>query len=147
MTGNLTSEENTKFGFHITFFRIANRDNNNTKVSVSEQSSLWATSEFYMAHFAITQEGTERTLAHERFARAAAGLAGAKVTEDPSEQQPLVRVWLDDWQLLAEDIDGELVWQLSLSEGTEKLELSLSCLLYTSPSPRDGLLSRMPSSA
>ena len=26
-------------------------------------------------------------------------------------------------------------------------ELSLSCLLYTSPSPRDGLLSRMPSSA
>ena len=25
--------------------------------------------------------------------------------------------------------------------------LSLSCLLYTSPSPRDGLLSRMPSSA
>ena len=25
--------------------------------------------------------------------------------------------------------------------------LSISCLLYTSPSPRDGLLSRMPSSA
>ena len=25
--------------------------------------------------------------------------------------------------------------------------LSLTCLLYTSPSPRDGLLSRMPSSA
>ena len=28
-----------------------------------------------------------------------------------------------------------------------KVELYLSCLLYTSPSPRDGLLSRMPSSA
>ena len=28
-----------------------------------------------------------------------------------------------------------------------KLSLSNSCLLYTSPSPRDGLLSRMPSSA
>ena len=27
------------------------------------------------------------------------------------------------------------------------LELSKDCLLYTSPSPRDGLLSRMPSSA
>ena len=26
-------------------------------------------------------------------------------------------------------------------------ELSTACLLYTSPSPRDGLLSRMPSSA
>ena len=27
------------------------------------------------------------------------------------------------------------------------LEQSIACLLYTSPSPRDGLLSRMPSSA
>ena len=27
------------------------------------------------------------------------------------------------------------------------LEKSFGCLLYTSPSPRDGLLSRMPSSA
>ena len=27
------------------------------------------------------------------------------------------------------------------------IELSVCCLLYTSPSPRDGLLSRMPSSA
>ena len=27
------------------------------------------------------------------------------------------------------------------------LDLGLPCLLYTSPSPRDGLLSRMPSSA
>ena len=28
-----------------------------------------------------------------------------------------------------------------------KINLSYACLLYTSPSPRDGLLSRMPSSA
>ena len=28
-----------------------------------------------------------------------------------------------------------------------KVEILLACLLYTSPSPRDGLLSRMPSSA
>ena len=27
------------------------------------------------------------------------------------------------------------------------LQMSMTCLLYTSPSPRDGLLSRMPSSA
>ena len=30
---------------------------------------------------------------------------------------------------------------------SEKLVEVMSCLLYTSPSPRDGLLSRMPSSA
>ena len=33
------------------------------------------------------------------------------------------------------------------SEGHFNFEEYLSCLLYTSPSPRDGLLSRMPSSA
>ena len=31
--------------------------------------------------------------------------------------------------------------------GTPDIDLSEHCLLYTSPSPRDGLLSRMPSSA
>ena len=31
--------------------------------------------------------------------------------------------------------------------GTEMIEDHIACLLYTSPSPRDGLLSRMPSSA
>ena len=34
----------------------------------------------------------------------------------------------------------------NLEEGTYKLGF-VPCLLYTSPSPRDGLLSRMPSSA
>ena len=33
------------------------------------------------------------------------------------------------------------------SDGKENGEWSIICLLYTSPSPRDGLLSRMPSSA
>ena len=32
-------------------------------------------------------------------------------------------------------------------ENTPCTEVFLTCLLYTSPSPRDGLLSRMPSSA
>ena len=41
---------------------------------------------------------------------------------------------------LAEVVDGKAF----LLQGGECAE---SCLLYTSPSPRDGLLSRMPSSA
>ena len=32
-------------------------------------------------------------------------------------------------------------------EGMAMVAVSVICLLYTSPSPRDGLLSRMPSSA
>ena len=39
-----------------------------------------------------------------------------------------------------------LVGALALSSDTQLQEI-LACLLYTSPSPRDGLLSRMPSSA
>ena len=35
----------------------------------------------------------------------------------------------------------------SLDVATKKAAKSTTCLLYTSPSPRDGLLSRMPSSA
>ena len=53
------------------------------------------------------------------------GSKGAQVFRDPNQDD---RVWvLFDW-----DSEG---WQ------------SFVCLLYTSPSPRDGLLSRMPSSA
>ena len=47
-------------------------------------------------------------------------------------------------------LEGEV---FNLKEGVEAAEerartdLGMICLLYTSPSPRDGLLSRMPSSA
>ena len=49
------------------------------------------------------------------------------------------------------DAYADTPW-LGLLHGEQVLQLQLdhvysSCLLYTSPSPRDGLLSRMPSSA
>ena len=43
------------------------------------------------------------------------------------------------------DIDGrKYVMQLMRAAG---MDVYIDCLLYTSPSPRDGLISRMPSSA
>ena len=55
----------------------------------------------------------------------------------------------DGWKSIAYGVvvssDGYLVTKASEIEGVE--ELSVSCLLYTSPSPRDATLSRMPSSA
>ena len=39
------------------------------------------------------------------------------------------------------------IHRLSGTSITPKLLMNMYCLLYTSPSPRDGLLSRMPSSA
>ena len=43
----------------------------------------------------------------------------------------------------------ELFDDITLKKNSNSIELieSIPCLLYTSPSPRDGLLSRMPSSA
>ena len=58
-----------------------------------------------------------------------------------------------NFQLLAEEIQNKLIDNKSISSKKKEKLLSFfevyfySCLLYTSPSPRDGLLSRMPSSA
>ena len=59
----------------------------------------------------------------------------------------------DKWELIEFPAilpSGEPVWpeywKLDDLESV-KASIPLTCLLYTSPSPRDGLLSRMPSSA
>ena len=49
---------------------------------------------------------------------------------------------------LAKKLDAKGCDLILSSRNEESLnQLNKSCLLYTSPSPRDGLLSRMPSSA
>ena len=45
------------------------------------------------------------------------------------------------------DFVGDRDFNPKVSYWTELKEKYMNCLLYTSPSPRDGLLSRMPSSA
>ena len=58
----------------------------------------------------------------------------------------------DNWYNLVDELihhlqqQAEPVWGVGHSFGGV-LHLHAACLLYTSPSPRDGLLSRMPSSA
>ena len=46
-----------------------------------------------------------------------------------------------------DDLLASLVSDTTLSSKNPELARTNDCLLYTSPSPRDGLLSRMPSSA
>ena len=53
---------------------------------------------------------------------------------------------LDQARAAVEPIDRQLLL-LARSKGPAGFSLNDACLLYTSPSPRDGLLSRMPSSA
>ena len=46
-----------------------------------------------------------------------------------------------------DDLKGELCKSPNTCDAVKYQKLFYPCLLYTSPSPRDGLLSRMPSSA
>ncbi len=114
VTGNLKDKKSQAFGFHATFFRIANRPYN------TDQPNSWAASQFYMAHFAITRHGGDQVRAHERFARAAAGLAGAQA-------EPF-RVWLDDWSINAtqQSRADKPEWLLKLGDGSDHLELVLT---------------------
>jgi predicted secreted hydrolase len=130
VTGNLNNESGQRFGFHATFFRIANQPETDAGADAWQSNSNWAASQFYMGHFAISEEGAAKAAAHERFARAAAGLAGA--TAAP------VKVWLDDWRLTGPSlpvsvsgVDKSVAsdtaqWQLIMASDTESVDLSLS---------------------
>ena len=58
--------------------------------------------------------------------------------------EPLVRLFDDSEQVVR---DGVLYLRLCCGANSLVYAAMYTCLLYTSPSPRDGLLSRMPSSA
>jgi len=85
--GNLSASGGRDFGFQLTIFRnaLAPREVGGP--------STWATRQAFMGHFTVTDVSTGRFVAEERFARGAAGLAGAETT-------PL-RVWIEDWQIEA----------------------------------------------
>ena len=63
-----------------------------------------------------------------------------------SNQDPERPVYRSLGNILLE-VDDRQSLESELKDAQDALKEHLSCLLYTSPSPRDGLLSRMPSSA
>ena len=104
------------------------------------------------------RRSTLEQLVRERFAEEARELTIRQTTQGPLRAKVLVlEVWL--WEpksdtserrtiVAREYEDGRIKasWT-NAPAGTSAEELAYICLLYTSPSPRDGLLSRMPSSA
>jgi predicted secreted hydrolase len=93
ITGNVSTGEGRRFGYQLTFFR-ANLVGAAALVDRGDgQRSPWRTAQAWLAHLALTDVAAARFHAHERFARGAAGLAGATAA-------PL-RIWLEDWALTA----------------------------------------------
>ncbi len=105
-TGNLEGEHGERFGFQLTFFRNA------LAPAMEPRTSTWATRQVYMAHFALADVPGRRFHDRERFARGAAGLAGA-------DGAPL-RVWLDDWE-----VGGTAPFRLHAADGDAAIDLAL----------------------
>jgi predicted secreted hydrolase len=108
VTGNLSSDDGRDFGFQLTIFRSA------LSPRAPETGSAWATNQAYMAHFTVTDVAEQRFHVQERFARGAAGLAGA--TADP------LRVWLEDWVM---ESDSAATFPMRLRATGEDVALSL----------------------
>jgi len=88
LTGNLRSKDGRRFGYQLTLFRVGLRPGE------VQQDSAWRTHQVYMGHMAISDIDDARHYSAERFARAAAGLAGARAA--PFE------IWLGPWSIRAE---------------------------------------------
>lgn len=101
LTGNLDNDAGRQVGYQFTIFRVALTPpaDGSTSLQVPAaprpDTSSWATNQFYMGHFAVSDVGREQHHAFERFGRGAAGLAGA--------QGMPFRVWLEDWQMVGTD--------------------------------------------
>ena len=89
LTGHLFDGNGRRFGYQLTLFRVGLRPGE------AANDSDWRSHQVYMGHLAISDIAAGRHHSAERFARAAAGLAGARVA--PFE------VWLGPWSLRAND--------------------------------------------
>jgi len=107
-TGNLRTAAGRHFGFQLTFFRIA------LAPGVVVRASGWATRQFYIAHFAVTDVAGGRFHAFSRTSREALGLAGASASP--------FRVWVDDWSA---EGDGSSA-RLRAADGEVALDLEVS---------------------
>lgn len=97
-TGHLRARDGERFGFELTFFRIALTPPATQSGAAAGARSRWRARQIYVAHFAVTDisRGTFHSTA--RYEREALGLAGAQASP--------FRVWLGGWSVTQEDAPG-----------------------------------------
>jgi len=110
-TGNLATPAGRRLGYQLTLFRIA------LVPEAPDRASQWATRDVWMGHFAVSDAAARSHRESERFARGAAGLAGARI-------EP-VEIWLEDWTIRSPD--GE-TWRLAAQAEDFGIELELTAL-------------------
>ena len=115
LTGNLRDANGRRFGYQFTLFRIG------LLPGEAAGDSTWRTRQMYMGHMAITDVAAGQHLSAERFARAAANLAGARTA-------PL-EVWLGPWSLRA---DTQL-FPLTLSAQSNEIGIELQLMAGNKP--------------
>lgn len=116
VTGHLrTARGGRQFGYQLTIFRSALAPSDTGEPG----SSDWRADTLYMGHLALTDVARERFASFERFARGAAGLAGAHA-------HPF-RVWIEDWSLEQGPGTGDDIFPLDLvaADGEIALDLGL----------------------
>lgn len=110
-TGSLAAVDGRRFGYEFTIFRRA------LAATKPERASEWGTNQIYFADLALTDVQGGQFYSRERFARGAAGLAGA-VTD------PNVRVWIEDWAMDAQSPDASTM-HLRAADGPIALDLTV----------------------
>lgn len=110
-TGNLFGADGQRFGYELSLFRIALRP------EAPPRRSAWATTQAYMGHFAVTDARAKTFHFFERFARGAAGLAGARA-------EPFA-VWLEDWRVAA-DSEHHGTWRITARQAEVAIDLRVT---------------------
>ena len=136
LTGNLDAADGERFGFELTFFRVAllppaPAAAAAVAATAAGPASAWRTREIYVAHFAVTDVARGRFRFQQKLAREALGLAGAQAT-------PL-HVWLDDWSLEARPEEPAHPWRLHAAQPGYTLDLSLEPQSEPVPNGEAGL--------
>jgi predicted secreted hydrolase len=127
LTGNLDDQEGRRFGFELTIFRFSIAPVASIE-SENAPSSAWKTNQVYIAHFAITDEESNRFFVEQKYSRGALGLAGA-------QNEPF-RVWVDDWSIQQKPGTGvgrQSVETWELSASGEGFGLSLDLIAMKQP--------------
>jgi predicted secreted hydrolase len=110
-TGNLSGADGRRYGYELSLFRIA------LSAEAQPRRSDWATNQAYMGHFAVTDANGKTFHFFERFARGAAGLAGARA-------EPFA-VWLEDWRVAA-DSQHPGTWRITTRADNVAIDLRVT---------------------